>query len=269
MMRATEWRAPSMTLASPSRAVPCSPSHEASRPRPVHPLHPDRRADRGQQSPAGAARPVAAAASRRHAGLSPGDRHAAAGRAGGLGMGWWAGRHHRRRAREASGEAARLEREVQRLRADRVDAVAGDPAAWRRATRRRSSARARWSRPNSRMPTGTRGPLLVKILSAAEVDAALDDLALIDRLDALFRAGCEMPVRHHHPIAQPTGPGSADAMLLLMPAWTRGRRRAISASRWSRSSPTTAAARCPRSTASTCCSTARPARRWRCWTAPC
>jgi hypothetical protein len=31
-------------------------------------------------------------------------------------MGWWAGRHHRRRAREASGEAARLEREVQRLR---------------------------------------------------------------------------------------------------------------------------------------------------------
>ena len=62
----------------------------------------------------------------------------------------------------------------------------------------------------------------MKILSAAEVDAALDDLALIDRLDALFRAGCEMPVRHHHSIAQPTGPGSADATLLLMPAWTRG-----------------------------------------------
>ena len=62
----------------------------------------------------------------------------------------------------------------------------------------------------------------MKILSAAEVDAVLDDLALIDRLDALFRAGCEMPVRHHHTIAEPTGPGSADAMLLLMPAWTRG-----------------------------------------------
>jgi len=62
----------------------------------------------------------------------------------------------------------------------------------------------------------------VKILSAAEVDAALDDLALIDRLDALFRAGCEMPLRHHHTIAQPAGPGSADAMLLLMPAWTQG-----------------------------------------------
>lgn len=62
----------------------------------------------------------------------------------------------------------------------------------------------------------------MRILSAAEVDAALDDLALIDRLDALFRAGCEMPLRHHHTIAQPTGPGSPDAMLLLMPAWTRG-----------------------------------------------
>ena len=62
----------------------------------------------------------------------------------------------------------------------------------------------------------------MRILSAAEVDAALDDLVLIDRLDALFRAGCEMPPRHHHTIAAPTGPGSADATLLLMPAWTRG-----------------------------------------------
>lgn len=61
----------------------------------------------------------------------------------------------------------------------------------------------------------------MKILSAAEVDAALDDLALISRLEALFRAGCEMPLRHHHPIKAPLGPGSADAMLLLMPAWTR------------------------------------------------
>src|SRR5215475_13370771 len=34
----------------------------------------------------------------------------------GLSLGWWAGRHHRRRAREASGEAQRLDREVQRLR---------------------------------------------------------------------------------------------------------------------------------------------------------
>lgn len=34
----------------------------------------------------------------------------------GLGMGWWAARHHRRRARDAGGEAARLERELSRLR---------------------------------------------------------------------------------------------------------------------------------------------------------
>lgn len=62
----------------------------------------------------------------------------------------------------------------------------------------------------------------MRILSAAEVDRALDDLALIDRLDAMFRAGCEMPVRHHHTVVAPNGPGSADATLLLMPAWTRG-----------------------------------------------
>ena len=62
----------------------------------------------------------------------------------------------------------------------------------------------------------------MRILSAAEVDAALDDIALIDRLDALFRAGCEMPTRHHHAISEPLGAGSADAMLLLMPAWTKG-----------------------------------------------
>jgi ornithine cyclodeaminase len=60
----------------------------------------------------------------------------------------------------------------------------------------------------------------VKILSGAEVDSALDDLALIDRLEALFRAGCEMPQRHHHTVVAPNGPGSADATLLLMPAWT-------------------------------------------------
>ena len=85
----------------------------------------------------------------------------------------------------------------------------------------------------------------VKIFSAAEVDAALDDLALIDRLETLFRAGCEMPPRHHHTIVQPPGPGSADAMLLLMPAWTRGAWPSPSASRSSPSSQTTASAGLP------------------------
>jgi ornithine cyclodeaminase len=53
----------------------------------------------------------------------------------------------------------------------------------------------------------------MRILSAAEVDAALDDIALIDRLEAMFRAGCETPLRHHHLLPD-------KAMLLLMPAWT-------------------------------------------------
>lgn len=62
----------------------------------------------------------------------------------------------------------------------------------------------------------------MRIYTAEEVDQRLDDLALIDRLDALFRSGCEMPTRHHHPVRPPTGPGSSDATLLLMPAWTQG-----------------------------------------------
>lgn len=62
----------------------------------------------------------------------------------------------------------------------------------------------------------------MRIYAAQEVDQRLDDLALIDRLDALFRSGCEMPTRHHHTVRQPTGPGSSDATLLLMPAWTQG-----------------------------------------------
>jgi ornithine cyclodeaminase len=64
----------------------------------------------------------------------------------------------------------------------------------------------------------------VRILSADEVETRLDDLALIDRLEGLFRSGCEMPARHHHTIAAPGGSGSADATLLLMPAWTGGQR---------------------------------------------
>jgi ornithine cyclodeaminase len=52
----------------------------------------------------------------------------------------------------------------------------------------------------------------MRILSAEDVDAALDDLALIDRLEAAFRAGCETPMRHHHSLPAGT--------LLLMPAWT-------------------------------------------------
>ena len=61
----------------------------------------------------------------------------------------------------------------------------------------------------------------MRILDAAAVDAALDDLALVEALRRAFRADIEMPVRHHHPIPAATGPGTAEAMLLLMPAWAR------------------------------------------------
>ena len=47
----------------------------------------------------------------------------------GLGMGWWAARHHRRRARTASGEAARLDRELQQLRQTAATAAPPAPAA--------------------------------------------------------------------------------------------------------------------------------------------
>ena len=43
----------------------------------------------------------------------------------GLGLGWWGGRHHRRRARAHGNEAARLNREISRLR----EALADRPVA--------------------------------------------------------------------------------------------------------------------------------------------
>ena len=45
----------------------------------------------------------------------------------GLGLGWWAGRRLRRRARERHGEVARLEREVANLRADLAAARPAPP----------------------------------------------------------------------------------------------------------------------------------------------
>jgi len=54
-----------------------------------------------------------------------------AGVLAGLGLGWWAARHHRRRARERGSEAARLDREVIRLReslaANQIGPAAGQP----------------------------------------------------------------------------------------------------------------------------------------------
>ncbi len=60
----------------------------------------------------------------------------------------------------------------------------------------------------------------MRILSAADVEGALDWDSLVERLRRAFRRGAEVPVRHHHEIANP---GGADGTLLLMPAWQAGR----------------------------------------------
>ncbi|MBS8259769.1 ornithine cyclodeaminase family protein [Roseibium polysiphoniae] len=57
------------------------------------------------------------------------------------------------------------------------------------------------------------------LLSQEETLKALPSLALVDALDAMFKSGCEMPVRHHHDMAVP---GEPDATILLMPAWVPG-----------------------------------------------
>lgn len=53
-----------------------------------------------------------------------------------------------------------------------------------------------------------------------EVERRLDFPTLIERLRDMFRAGCELPTRHHHPVQVP---GAPEATLLLMPAWQVGR----------------------------------------------
>jgi ornithine cyclodeaminase len=57
----------------------------------------------------------------------------------------------------------------------------------------------------------------VRVITAADLAASLDYASLIERLREGFRAGCTVPVRHHHTIA--SRGDSADATLLLMPAW--------------------------------------------------
>ncbi|MSP47838.1 MAG: ornithine cyclodeaminase family protein [Alphaproteobacteria bacterium] len=60
----------------------------------------------------------------------------------------------------------------------------------------------------------------MQTLDAAEVERRLDFPSLIGRLREMFRSGCELPTRHHHPVQVPGGP---EAILLLMPAWQIGR----------------------------------------------
>jgi alanine dehydrogenase len=60
----------------------------------------------------------------------------------------------------------------------------------------------------------------MRIVDAATVDRLLGHSALIDALREMFRAGCTVPVRHHHTVPVP---GEPDGTLLLMPAWREGR----------------------------------------------
>ncbi len=62
------------------------------------------------------------------------------------------------------------------------------------------------------------------VIDAATTRRHLPFDALIDALRQLFISGCEVPLRHTHRIATPSG---ADATLLLMPAWRSGRRIGI------------------------------------------
>jgi ornithine cyclodeaminase/alanine dehydrogenase-like protein (mu-crystallin family) len=59
----------------------------------------------------------------------------------------------------------------------------------------------------------------MRVISAAEVDAALDFSSLIAALKAAFSGNIVVPVRHHHTVERD---GAQAATHLLMPAWTRG-----------------------------------------------
>ena len=61
----------------------------------------------------------------------------------------------------------------------------------------------------------------MRVIGAAEVEAALDYPALVEALRTAFRSGVIAPPRHHHTIERSGDTGDPpDATLLLMPAWT-------------------------------------------------
>jgi ornithine cyclodeaminase/alanine dehydrogenase-like protein (mu-crystallin family) len=56
----------------------------------------------------------------------------------------------------------------------------------------------------------------MRTIGGDDIARALTYPALVEALEAAFRGEIEVPVRHHHRIAQP----AAEATLLIMPAWT-------------------------------------------------
>lgn len=63
------------------------------------------------------------------------------------------------------------------------------------------------------------------ILSAKEVDAAMDYRSLVKALRSAFCSQYTTPVRHHHTISLPD---QADATLLLMPSWQDAKSKGVS-----------------------------------------
>lgn len=76
----------------------------------------------------------------------------------GLGMGWWVGRHHRRRARDAGSEAARLERELARMRATQPAGPPPNPSAPMSRDQRAIERQSALVAPELGSPAATRGP---------------------------------------------------------------------------------------------------------------
>jgi alanine dehydrogenase len=64
----------------------------------------------------------------------------------------------------------------------------------------------------SRSRRGSKPRIEMRIVGAEDVHRTLDYPGLVDAIAAMFRAGCEAPLRHHHAIG-------AKGTLLLMPAW--------------------------------------------------
>jgi len=61
----------------------------------------------------------------------------------------------------------------------------------------------------------------MRMVDAETVHRLLDFPSLIDALRAMFRDGCEVPLRHHHAVPA-SAAGDSDGTLLLMPAWQAG-----------------------------------------------
>ena len=60
----------------------------------------------------------------------------------------------------------------------------------------------------------------MRIISAADIESALDYRVLVERLRQVFRFGGDAPLRHRHTVSTY---GDTDATLMLMPAWQTGR----------------------------------------------